>query len=636
MSERLCDLVVERLPDVLAEGVPPDPEVARLRAHAERCPACAEALAHWAALVTTLEEGDDDLLGELAERRIERAAVDALDRASLPSGSAIGRRLRGAVGVRIGVGAGILLAAGLAAILLWPAGTERPRPDRAASVILAARGARVGGGLARAGDPLFSGTRVDLPADARLGLSLPDGSSVWFGPGARGQIVSWKVDDVRIRLDAGTVVSKVVPDVRRRFVVGTADLEARVRGTVFSVSAGAPSVVRVLRGVVDVVDRGGSARAREVSAGEAAIAGEAGVGAADSADVLTDWALAGRREQGPDGARLLVESTPPGATASLDGDVVGRTPVSWIARPGYGRLEVLLDGHAPIVEEVDLRAGDVVERRYTLVVAPSDAASDAGPVHEGEDEGADEPEAQRALARPPHGAIGNPTASPDPGPVVDPVADLVAAGRLDEARGALAGASADSHWRVADALRAARRYRDALAVYESIRSGFPGTTSAHNARFAQGRLLLDRLGDPRGAVSAFDAYLAEAPGGALAGEALLGKARATWALGDHAGVERAVRAYLDAHGSGPRAAEAALLLGDTFRARSAWRSAVDAYRTALSKGARGRIAEDAWYGVIESLGRAGDRAAAATAARDYLSRFPDGRWAERARTFAGR
>jgi ferric-dicitrate binding protein FerR (iron transport regulator)/TolA-binding protein len=621
---RLCDRVVDRLPDVLSEGGAPDDEVARLRAHAERCPACAEALAHWAALSATMEEGDDDLLGELAERRIERAAIEALDRASLPPAAARPRGLRPLV-----AGAGILLAAGLAALGLWPRGPQPlPRADRGASVLLASRGARIGGGLARAADPLFAGARVEVPDDARLGVSLPDGSSVWFGPGARGRIASWKADDVRIRLDAGTVVAKVVPDPRRRFVVGTADLEARVRGTVFSVSAGAPSVVRVLRGVVDVVDRGASTDAREVAAGEAAIGGDGGVGAADAADVAADWALAGRREQGPDGARLLVESTPPGATVSLDGEPVGRTPVSWIARPGYGRLEALLDGHAPIVEEVDLRAGDVVERRYTLTVA----ATDAGPP-ETDEEG---DEGLRVARRAPHGATGGTTAAPDPGPVLDPVADLVAAGRLDEARAALSGASADSHWRVADAMRAARRYRDALAVYRSIRIGFPGTTSAHNARFAEGRLLLDRLGDPRGAAEAFDGYLAQAPGGALAAEAMLGKARAAWALGDHAGVERSVRAYLDAHGSAARAAEAAVLLGDSLRARSSWRAAADAYRTAISRGARGRVAEDAWYGAVESLARAGDRAGAGAAAREYLTRFPEGRWAERARTFAGR
>jgi hypothetical protein len=83
----------------------------------------------------------------------------------------------------------------------------------------------------------------------------------------------------------------------------------------------------------------------------------------------------------------------------------------------------------------------------------------------------------------------------------------------------------------AHALRGAGNYRAAARIYRRLLREHGDTSLARTAQVALGQLSLGPLGDPRGALSAFDAYLRDAPQGALAEEALHGRVEALHRLG---------------------------------------------------------------------------------------------------------
>lgn len=108
----------------------------------------------------------------------------------------------------------------------------------------------------------------------------------------------------------------------------------------------------------------------------------------------------------------------------------------------------------------------------------------------------------------------------------------------------------------ANLLRRRDEVSDAVAVYRELQRSFPGSAEELLSRVVLGRLLLDRLGDPNGALAQFESYLASSSQGSLREEALVGRAVALGRLGRVAEERGAWSALLDAYPKSTSAARA--------------------------------------------------------------------------------
>lgn len=139
-----------------------------------------------------------------------------------------------------------------------------------------------------------------------------------------------------------------------------------------------------------------------------------------------------------------------------------------------------------------------------------------------------------------------PTPAVEAAPVEPPAAALVAEPEPAPKPATLEVSSAAEAFSRANQARRDGQSKDAVRLYRALQERFPGSSEALVSRVALGRLLLDRLGDSRGALVQFTSYLASPGSGALREEALVGRALALGKLGQRADERNAWQALLQA------------------------------------------------------------------------------------------
>ncbi len=297
----------------------------------------------------------------------------------------------------------------------------------------------------------------------------------------------------------GTLVADVV---ERRdptaFSLTSGSLEARALGTFFGLEVDdrGRKLVAVLEGRVEV-SAGSISSVLSPSEQWLVAPADPGPQTLTPARALRYRELVSRPEIWRHGGTSVhIETTPRGAEVSLDGELVGVSPLSILAAPGEHQVRVALANHAPAELSVNLSAEE--DNRFVPFMLEKVAAPPAS-----------EATQVRQTSK-------------------DSAADL-----LEKAR----------------KLMSEGQWAQAAATYRKLRSAYPGSAEAKTVLVALGHLQLDRLGQPSAAKRSFSTYLS-AGGGALSQEARHGKIRALRQLGANRAEAAAIREYLAKHPSG--------------------------------------------------------------------------------------
>jgi transmembrane sensor len=215
-------------------------------------------------------------------------------------------------------------------------------------------------------------------------------------------------------------------------------------------------------------------------------------------------------------------------------DVVPGGPRRWVIETGLVTVEVL--GTAFTVARGEGSVRVAVERGSVLVTAPEEMRR----LHAGEEMIVELPAAHETLAAAPSPApSGSP--SPEPEPSVSPPPSPVAS---------VAPAPPAPRLRDVDALRAAGRIDDAIAMLETIEQDAGAGSERALAAFTRGRLELDRRDHPRDAADAFEHAIALGLRAPLVEDARARRVEALARAGDGAAAREAAQDYTEHHPNG--------------------------------------------------------------------------------------
>jgi TolA-binding protein len=169
----------------------------------------------------------------------------------------------------------------------------------------------------------------------------------------------------------------------------------------------------------------------------------------------------------------------------------------------------------------------------TVAIVKRDAAPSSVPV-----EAAPAPAKASESLKPAPVPKAEPAPSPEPAPATPPDAAPKPA--------PVETGSASELFSRANQARRDGKAKEAVRLYRALQERHAGSGEELVSRVALGRLLLDRLGDSRGALVQFNSYLASPGNGALREEAMVGRALSLGRIGRSNEERAAWRALLEA------------------------------------------------------------------------------------------
>jgi TolA-binding protein len=512
--DRMAELALSE-----AEGVPLTSQDTSFRQlHLATCPSCRRERQALSILDIGADRGVHFPLDERARARIVNrtlalidAPAEALDEAA-PSASLLeqrqSRRREFAAFGALAAAAAVLVAVRLGAPV--KAGPALAQEVPVARVLLAS-GQLQGSEPLAVGMVLAEGQSLES-GSGELSLALGPHAVALVEPHSKLTLERLDRDGIELALDQGRVHSSITPRSLPSFAVATRAGKVEVTGTVFAVEVhGERAEVSVLRGSVSVTAPGKATasvealRVRELGGDEGRPMSRA----------EQDRSLAAQRRLSllepalPSG--LQIRSRPEGAQVSLDGEPLGQTPFAAEVKAGRRHLVVAMAGRTS-EEWVDLHTGDLTLRDYDL--------------------SAPEPKPTNVPSKPARAtAPSTPTAR-------------------------VPSAPAQDLSREAQERRARRDFKGAAATLRELIATYPASPLSDAARVVLGQIEVEHLANPAAALRICDSYLARAPRGALASEALSCKASALRALGLTAEERRVLEAFIARF---PQAAQAAEL-----------------------------------------------------------------------------
>jgi hypothetical protein len=412
------------------------------------------------------------------------------------------------------------------------------RPLTRAELVYASGQVNVEGKRATAGRVLLGeGTRIQT-GDGVACVLIDSDINLCLAANSDMRLLAFYSPLRRVELGAGILATRLSTQPEgQNLTIVAGSVTSTAIGTAFSVehTPGQPVVTTVLNGKVRVAH---GAADRLVNAHERAHSADNGVqvNSLSRNEEASSWALLGPTMlwRDPVSATLELNGEPAGAEAWLDGQLIGRAPLSSLVPVGGHRLIVRKENQVLLDEELHWNAG---EARSMVYRAEEVAAT--GP-REVRRRGI----GKKSVARSSREELSA-KVLPEPPPVEPALVEN--AGKPTPA----------------ELLRSARRQvrdgqlRAAVATYESLRSTYAGSEEAHTVLVTLAQLQLTALHDPARSLQLLDTYLAR--GGTLSEEARLTRVHALRALHRSKEEAAAISEFLVKH---PRSFE-----DSTLRAR---------------------------------------------------------------------